>query len=140
MVGGSTHHKRTSAAPRRGCGRREPILDPAALEDLRRLDTEASAFLPTLAGVFLDHAAGLMAKIAVAGAESDLETLRLACHTLKSGSAQFGAHALASACARLEARCVAGAAAEVPSLIAALERAYVPVRRALQIEQERVAS
>ncbi|MFO7856772.1 MAG: Hpt domain-containing protein [Paracoccaceae bacterium] len=76
-----------------------------------------------------------------AAAAGDVETLRIAAHTLKSNARDFGATRLAELCAGLEADCRAGAApADAVERAAHIEAAEAEARAALSsIEPQAIA-
>jgi HPt (histidine-containing phosphotransfer) domain-containing protein len=112
----------------------EGVLDPAALENLREMmggDAELSELIDT----FLEDAPQLLADMHQAVEQGDAAGLRLAAHSLKSNSADFGAMALSNLCRELEGMGKAGkldgaaglvrqAAAEYEQVKAALEAVY----------------
>ena len=79
----------------------------APLEALRSLDDGASLVIDVV-GIFLSHAANLVAEFAHAESVADGAAMLRIAHTLKSGSANVGAVRLSALCASLEARLRAG--------------------------------
>jgi len=77
------------------------ILDAAALESLREMVGEPE-FLGELIATFLEDAPQLLADMRRALDGGDAAGLRLAAHSLKSNSADFGATALSELCRELE--------------------------------------
>jgi CheY-like chemotaxis protein len=97
-----------AATPNRAADRpKVTVLDPAALERLQSIATNAEA-LARLVASFLDNGAVLVAGLAEAAGAGNADVLRRHAHTLKSNAASFGATELAQHCAALEARARAG--------------------------------
>jgi signal transduction histidine kinase/DNA-binding response OmpR family regulator len=78
-------------------------LDDSALMRLRAIAPDEAA-MQQLVASFLDNGAGLVAQIASAAGDGDIDGLRRGAHTLKSNAASFGATGLAELCARLESQ------------------------------------
>jgi CheY-like chemotaxis protein/HPt (histidine-containing phosphotransfer) domain-containing protein len=113
----------------------EGVLDPAALENLREMMGGDAEFLSELIDTFLEDAPQLLADMHQTVEQGDAAGLRLAAHSLKSNSADFGAMALSNLCRELEGMGKAGtldgaaglvrqAAAEYEQVKAALEAVY----------------
>jgi CheY-like chemotaxis protein len=82
-------------------GQAGSVLDPVRLDTLLRTVGDPS-FLAELIGTFLEDAPTLLAKMRRAVEDGDAAALRLAAHSLKSNSADFGAKKLAEVCLGLE--------------------------------------
>ena len=106
-------------------------LDPAGLANLREMAGDDEAFLQELIDTFLNDGPVLVADMAAAQQAGDAAALRLASHSLKSNSAEFGAMAFSGLCKKIEllaregkldetAVLVEQAAAEFPGVAAAL--------------------
>lgn len=79
------------------------VLDAQALAGLRQLDpTGATRLLQRVLTTYRSSLARLLAQLAQAREASDLPTMRLVTHTLKSSSASVGALSLSALCAEAE--------------------------------------
>jgi PAS domain S-box-containing protein len=108
------------------------ILDSAALERLRDLSGGDAKFISELIDTFLDSAPQLLANMRQALKKEDAAGLRLAAHSLKSNSADFGAMSLHSLCQELETLAKAGALTGAAELLAQIEAEYEKVKAALK--------
>ena len=104
-------------------------LDAATLEGLRELGGDE--FLAELIATFLDEAPNLLAAIDTPLAESNVDEVRRAAHTLKSNAATFGAESFADLCRELEERARAGDLAGAGDLVERIGEEYVHVHEAL---------
>jgi HPt (histidine-containing phosphotransfer) domain-containing protein len=77
-------------------------LDLVALQNLSELVGDDEAFLQELIGTFLNDAPKLIADMNKAIRDNHAPALRLAAHTLKSNSADFGATVLSELSKKLE--------------------------------------
>jgi CheY-like chemotaxis protein/HPt (histidine-containing phosphotransfer) domain-containing protein len=77
-------------------------INPVALQNLSELVGDDEEFLQELIGTFLEDAPKLIADMGQAIQENDAPALRLAAHTLKSNSADFGAMTLSELSKKLE--------------------------------------
>jgi HPt (histidine-containing phosphotransfer) domain-containing protein len=93
-----------------------PVLDPAALDDLRELVGGDSSTLSGLVADFLAETPTLVHELRDAVAVADPERASRAAHTLKGLGATFGATAMAQLCQRAETD---GSAEETVAAIAA---------------------
>ena len=98
-------------------------------------------FLSELVGAYLDSSPELMGSMRQAIASGEAPALQRAAHSLKTGSASFGALAFAAQCKELEELAKTGALGEAEAKCEALEAAYAPVAAALQarVESARLA-
>jgi HPt (histidine-containing phosphotransfer) domain-containing protein len=108
------------------------VLDPAALENLREMVGGDPEFLAELMDTFLAGAPQLLADMRQAVEGGDAAGLRLAAHSLKSNSTDFGAMALSNLCWEVEVLGKAGTLDGAAELIAQAEAAYEQVRAALE--------
>ena len=108
------------------------ILDPAALESLRETVGGDPEFLIELIDTFLEDAPQLLADMGQAVEQGDAGGLRLAAHSFKSNSADFGAKALATLCKELEMMGKAGALDGAVERVTRAEGEYERVKTALQ--------
>jgi len=120
-----------AATPHRAAARpRVTVLDPSALARLRAIAPNADA-LGHLVASFLDNGAGLIAKMAEAAGDGDVEALRRHAHTLKSNAASFGATDLAAHCAALEAQARAGDLTRAGEAVSRIAQEFEGARTAL---------
>jgi CheY-like chemotaxis protein/HPt (histidine-containing phosphotransfer) domain-containing protein len=111
------------------------LLDPAALERLREAAGGDAGFLKEMFATFLADATGLLAQMHQSLEGGDAATLRLAAHTLKSNSANFGATVLSDLCRDLEMMAKIGVLEEGAEKLALIEAEWVQVRAALERQQ-----
>jgi len=110
----------------------DEIIDPitfAGLLDSLGGDVD---FLSELVDAFLASSPDLLAGIGQAIAGGEPSALQRAAHSLKTGSASFGALAFAARCKELEEMAKKGALADAQARCEALEAAYHQVATALQ--------
>jgi HPt (histidine-containing phosphotransfer) domain-containing protein len=108
------------------------IIDQATfarLLDSLRGDVD---FLSELVEAYLDSSPGLIGSMLRALASGEAPALQRAAHSLKTGSAGFGALAFAAQCKELEELAKTGALAGADEKLGALEAAYAEVAAALQ--------
>lgn len=108
------------------------VLDPKALDRLLEMVGGAPDYLVELIDSFLEDGPQLLADLRQALARGDAAAVRLAAHTLKSNSADFGAMTLATVCQRLEALGKAGTLDGAAELAAQAEAEFQKVRVALE--------
>jgi len=89
-------------------------------------------FLNELVEAYFDSSPGLFASMQQALASGEAPALQRAAHSLKTGSASFGALAFAARCKELEELAKTGELAGAAEKYQALEAAYAPVATALQ--------
>jgi len=109
----------------------EDILDAAALKNLRDMTGGDPAFLVELIDTFFEDGPQLLEDIRQAVEQEGAAALRLAAHSLKSNSAQFGALALSSLCRELEEMGKAGTLEDAAEKLALAEVAYEQAKDAL---------
>lgn len=118
-------------APAGGGGTDKPdVLDAAALAQLRSLDPDGTnRLLERVVKAFDTSTARLLPQLRQAGENGDLESARVAAHTLKSASGSIGALQLSRQCAALElqirSQAVVGLTTQVDSIIAEAGRVRV---------------
>jgi HPt (histidine-containing phosphotransfer) domain-containing protein len=83
-------------------GEIDQVLDPEALEHLRAMVDGDTDFLSELVNTFLTDAPKLLSRMRQAVEGGKASELRIAAHSLKSNSAEFGALALFELCKELE--------------------------------------
>jgi CheY-like chemotaxis protein/HPt (histidine-containing phosphotransfer) domain-containing protein len=110
----------------------EQGIDPAALQNLRELVGDDEAFLKELINTFLQDAPNLVEDMGRAIKAGDAPALRLAAHTLKSNSADFGAMKLSDLSKTLELmgrdETLDGAAELMPQVIKEYQKAEAVLR------------
>jgi CheY-like chemotaxis protein/HPt (histidine-containing phosphotransfer) domain-containing protein len=114
--------------------RPEAVLDPAALDALRRYPRGpgGAALLARAGEAYLRDAPTKIQALRASLAIMDRAGVRRLAHTLKSSSAMFGAATLAELCQGLETGAPALTAADGEQRLAAVEREYARVEQALQ--------
>jgi HPt (histidine-containing phosphotransfer) domain-containing protein len=110
----------------------DEIIDQATFSGL--LDSLGGdvEFLSELIEAYFDSGPGLIASMQQAIASGEAPALQRAAHSLKTGSAGFGALAFAAQCKKMEDLGKAGALAEAEAKVGTLEAAYADVVAALQ--------
>ena len=71
-------------------------------------------------------------KMEIAAASGNLDTLRIASHSLKSNGRDFGAVDLANLCQRLEQACKSGAVSDAVGQVAAIAAAFAAAKSSLK--------
>ena len=89
-------------------------------------------FLSELVEAYFDSSPGLLASMLQAIATGEATALQRAAHSLKTGSASFGAQAFAAQCKELEELAKTGALDGAAEKYEALEAGYAQVEAALQ--------
>ncbi|WP_372526921.1 response regulator [Piscinibacter sp.] len=111
----------------------EPVLDAEAVEELRRIDAEADGgLLHKVLGMYAESSPALVASLAIALAEHDIEGARLAAHSLRSTSANVGALRLAGLCGALEALIDDHDMVAARARVESLRREHVQVAAAIE--------
>lgn len=110
----------------------DPILDPAALDNLLVTVGGDRSFFVELIDTFLADSPKMIAAMRQALDSNNAEELRRAAHTLKSNSANFGAKSLSRIAKELEEIGRVGTLAEGAGTLAQFESEYERVRGALQ--------
>jgi signal transduction histidine kinase/DNA-binding response OmpR family regulator/HPt (histidine-containing phosphotransfer) domain-containing protein len=115
------------------------VLDPGALKQLRAtLGKQADRMLPGLIEKFYEDVNRLLGEVRQALEQGQAGDLRRAAHSLKSGSATFGATALSAVARELEYLARDGALEGVAGLIARAESEFVAAKAALEtVRKER---
>lgn len=110
----------------------DEIIDQATFA--RLLDSLGGdvEFLTELTEAYFASSPDLLAGMRQAIASGEAPALQRAAHSLKTGSASFGALAFAARCKELEELAKTGALAEAEAKFEALEAAYAQVTAALQ--------
>jgi HPt (histidine-containing phosphotransfer) domain-containing protein len=116
------------------------ILDKQALANLYEMTGEDDEFMGQLLDSYLTTAVSLLASLVQGVALEDADAVRLAAHTLKSGSADVGALTVSRLCAELEALGRTDDLAEAPALVARLQAMMPPVREAVAAVRDDVAA
>jgi CheY-like chemotaxis protein/HPt (histidine-containing phosphotransfer) domain-containing protein len=138
-VEGHEHHEHEEEAGEQGSAAsltgaeemKATILDPAALANLQEMVGD-DAFMVELIETFLADAPKLMADMATAVSTNDAPLLRMAAHSLKSNTADFGATALNKLCVTLEGLAKEGQMGETAAnLVTQAQAEYKQVEKAL---------
>jgi len=114
-------------------------LDPEALKRLRDIGGGSASFLTGLIDTFLAESPSLMESVHQAIQHKDCEKLRLAAHSLKSNSRDFGALYLSRLCQDMENKAREGSLDNAVSLAAQIEVEYQKAKIALEAEREGIA-
>jgi len=114
-----------------------PVLDAAAMAELRALDPDGRAQLvKRVLSTYQGSLARLMAQLAQARTEQAWDQVSRVAHTLKSSSASIGALALSAACAEIERLLRAGEHAQALPVLdrfaAEAGRVEIAVRQTLE--------
>lgn len=89
--------------------RREVVLDPAVVRELRALGSAGEeGFFEQLVGQFVDETVPLLAQLRLAVDQEDAISVRRIAHALRGSASQMGAQRLASSYATLETAAAAG--------------------------------
>jgi len=107
------------------------IIETAALRRLLEAIGGDPEDLRELIEDFRSEAPELAARISEAAATGDLESLRIAAHTLKSNARDFGATRLSLLCEELEHECRTGAVTHSGDRAQAIVAAETDARKAL---------
>ena len=110
----------------------DEIVDQATFAGLLDSLGGDAGFLSELVEAYFASSPGLFANMRQAVASGEAPALQRAAHSLKGGSAGFGALRFAAQCKELEEMGKAGALGDAESKVAALEAAYAQVVAALQ--------
>ncbi|MGH7450409.1 MAG: Hpt domain-containing protein, partial [bacterium] len=108
------------------------VLDPAALDRLRKTVGGDTAVLAELIDSFLEDAPKLLTTLQQVSEKSDAAGVRLAAHSLKSNAADFGAMHFSNLCKELERLGKAGTLDGATALVEQVEVEYGKVRVALE--------
>jgi HPt (histidine-containing phosphotransfer) domain-containing protein len=123
------HHEDDPGEP--GMGKTTTILNPTALANLQELVGD-TAFMVELIETFLVDAPKLMEDMNTAVTSNNSALLRMAAHSLKSNTADFGATTLHELCVTLENMAKDGQMTEAADLVTKAQSEYSQVEKALQ--------
>jgi|GEM_PF-569553 len=110
----------------------QQILDPAALETLLELVGGEKALVAELIDSFLEEAPPLFTQLRQSVEQGDAAALRMAAHTIKSSSNDFGATTLAELCRELEEMGKNGTLEGAAQLVAQAETEYEQIQATLK--------
>jgi CheY-like chemotaxis protein/HPt (histidine-containing phosphotransfer) domain-containing protein len=114
----------------------ESVLDAAALDDLRALQSDSgSDFLSRIIDTFLENSNVLAREIRDANETGNSASMARAAHALKSSSAQLGAGRLSALCKEIEARGRAQSSDGIADLIQEFDAELELAQEALAAEQ-----
>jgi CheY-like chemotaxis protein len=123
-------------AQAKGTGKVVSILDRAAVDGLRALQTNDNPDLFTrIIDAYLDDTPKVLEKMKQAMAADDMFEIAKAAHTLKSSSANVGAVEFSDRCKQLEASARRGSVGMVRELLSDVQAAYTSVESALRVER-----
>ena len=109
-----------------------PVLDPVVLDRLRQLTAPGEPdVMSEVLQIFLDETPKRIARLHEAWHQNAVEGVQRSAHSLKGSSGNIGADALFDVCRQIDERARTGALAEGNQLLAALDREYAAVRRAI---------
>ncbi|MDX1416838.1 MAG: response regulator [Candidatus Promineifilaceae bacterium] len=108
------------------------MIDHSALDNLFEVTGQDAVFMTQMIDSYLATSEGLLEKLRHGVQEGDAAEVRLAAHTLKSGSADFGAVELQELCRELEAKGKSGDLDGAGELLAQIEHLVPQVRAALE--------
>ena len=122
-----------AAADRNGAGRDDlsDLIDRAVLDELLDMAGGDHEFVAEMIDSYLTTAPDLLQKLHNGAADDDAATLRLAAHTLKSGSRDMGATALVELFAQLETMGQQGELAAAADRVAQVDTLFPQVAAAL---------
>lgn len=108
------------------------VLDPNALDTLRRIGGGDVEFFAEMVQIFLEDSPPRLREISAALARGDVVAVYKAAHSLKGGASNFGAVEFRALAEKLEHAGKAGDVAALPGIFAALDAEYPRVVAALQ--------
>ncbi|MCO5199486.1 MAG: response regulator [Anaerolineae bacterium] len=118
----------------------EALLDAAVLANLYDVTGQDDDFMVQLLDSFLSTSVELMERLTHGVESGDSAEIRLAAHTLKSGSADVGATAFSHICAELEALAKNDHLTAASSSVSHLQQLYPAVAEAVQQLRANVAA
>jgi CheY-like chemotaxis protein len=121
-----------AAAPQPEIPEVQTVIDPAALDSLRKTMGGKLEYLIEMVDSYREDAPKALADMRKAAASGEAALLRRAAHTLKSNSTDFGATALAHMCKELEELGKTGALEGAAERVAQAEAEYEQVRTTLE--------
>ncbi len=134
-----TSNEALAAKPEPESDAGQAVLDADTLADLFEITGEDFDFFAQLLDSYLTTSATLMADLRKSLDNGDATDVRMAAHTLKSGSADVGALILSQACGELEAMGRNDELDGAEDLLLQIETMYPRVRSALQdVRQEAI--
>lgn len=108
------------------------VLDPVALDTLKRIGGGDVAFVQEMVQIFLEDTPPRLEEIERGLARGDLVAISKAAHSVKGGASNFGATHFRGIAEQLEHRSKAGEAEPLAELFAQLKTEYPRVVAALQ--------
>lgn len=109
----------------------DPVIDHSAIDRLLRVIGGDIADLRELIDEFLTSTPGLVSRMEKAAEDGNLDSLRIASHSLKANGRDFGASSLAALCERLEGDCKSGLVEDPVGRVAMIARQLVTTQEAL---------
>lgn len=117
-----------------------PVIDPAALANLRALGTDGGDdFLQEIIAIFTADTPERIAELEAALTRGEADRYVRAAHSIKGSASNVGALQLQQAAARLEAQARVGGPAGTETLLAAVKAEYARASAALDAIVARTA-
>jgi PAS domain S-box-containing protein len=113
----------------------QPAVDPAALAEIRALETGGEDFLGPLIDTYLRESIELIAKLKEMVPEGNAEEIRRQAHKIKGSAANLGARCLADLCLQMETACREGRLEDTAGLAEQIEREFGRVTSSLLEER-----
>lgn len=110
----------------------EPIIDMEAIENLRALNPEDTAFLKEIIDIFLDDTPARIAELHQSLATGDTAGFSRAAHSIKGSSSNLGASRLRYAAEKLEQGAKATPIAALAHAVPEIEAEFAAAKAALQ--------
>lgn len=108
------------------------LLDPAKMEEIRKLDPGGSAGLvQRIVGLFIDQTDEMLRRPLWTHTPIDTDLVMRTAHSMKSTAGAVGARRLSSLCASLERKLRNGEPADVPRYFSNIRSTYEETREAL---------
>ncbi len=108
------------------------VLDPDAIEELRRIEAEAGkGLVDKVLEMYSSSAALLVSALVTALASDDADAAAMAAHSLKSSSANVGAFMLSRLCETIETLALSRRVAEAARQVDELQRQHAMVEAAI---------
>lgn len=110
-----------------------PIIDPAAIENLRALNPgDNDEFLREIIGIYLDDTPLRIGELESALGSRDMEKFVRAAHSIKGSSANLGALALRAVAERLEYHARKHGLGDAPAMVGEIKTEFDLVRAELE--------
>jgi len=110
---------------------KDTVIDSSAIDRLLEVIGGDRNDLHELIEEFQSSTPLLVSRMEQAAADNNLDSLRIASHSLKANGRDFGALSLAALCERLENECRSGMVEDLDGQVLAISRALAETREAL---------